>query len=88
MGFSIKSINSGKYDIIVLDEINVALNFKLINLEKVIDVLKNKPDNIEIVLTGRYAPKELIEIADLVSEVVEVKHPYQKGIIARKGIEF
>jgi len=80
--------NIGKYDIIVLDEINVALNFKLLNLEKVIDVLKNKPDSIEIILTGRYAPKELIEIADLVSEIVEVKHPYQKGIIARKGIEY
>ncbi|HNV94443.1 MAG: cob(I)alamin adenolsyltransferase/cobinamide ATP-dependent adenolsyltransferase [Candidatus Methanofastidiosum methylothiophilum] len=86
--FATKSINIGKYDIIVLDEINVALNFKLLNLEKVIDVLKNKPDSIEIILTGRYAPKELIEIADLVSEIVEVKHPYQKGIIARKGIEY
>jgi len=86
--FSKKTINSGKYDIVVLDEINIALHFKLIEVEKVIDLLKNKPEKVEVILTGRSAPKELIEIADLVSEIVEIKHPYQKGIGAREGIEY
>jgi len=86
--FSKKTINSGKYDIVILDEINIALHFKLIGIEKVIDLLKNRPENLEVVLTGRSAPQELIDIADLVSEIVEIKHPYQKGIGAREGIEY
>lgn len=86
--FSKKAINSIKYDIVILDEINIALHFKLIELEKVIDMLKNKPESVEVILTGRSAPNELIEIADLVSEIIEVKHPYQKGFGAREGIEY
>ncbi|HII95427.1 MAG TPA: cob(I)yrinic acid a,c-diamide adenosyltransferase [Candidatus Methanofastidiosum sp.] len=86
--FSKKTINSGKYDIVILDEINIALNFKLLEIEKVIDLLKNRPENLEVVLTGRLAPQELIDLADLVSEIVEIKHPYQKGIGAREGIEY
>ena len=86
--FSKKTINSGNYDIVILDEINIALHFKLLELGKAIDILKNKPENVEVVLTGRSAPKEIIEIADLVSEIVEIKHPYQKGIGAREGIEY
>ncbi|MCC7572003.1 MAG: cob(I)yrinic acid a,c-diamide adenosyltransferase [Candidatus Methanofastidiosum sp.] len=86
--FSKKIINSGKYDIVVLDEINIALHFKLLNLDIAIDLLKNKPENVEVVLTGRSAPKEIIELADLVSEIVEIKHPYTKGISAREGIEY
>ncbi|NPV50165.1 MAG: cob(I)yrinic acid a,c-diamide adenosyltransferase [Candidatus Methanofastidiosum sp.] len=86
--FSRETIYSLKYDLVILDEINIALHFKLIDLEKVIDILKNKPEGVEVILTGRYAPKELIEIADLVSEIIEVKHPYQKGIAAREGIEY
>jgi len=86
--FSKNAINSGKYDIVVLDEINIALHFKLLEIEKVIDLLKNRPENLEVVLTGRLAPKELIDLADLVSEIVEIKHPYQKGVGAREGIEY
>ncbi|MEN6378636.1 MAG: cob(I)yrinic acid a,c-diamide adenosyltransferase [Methanofastidiosum sp.] len=86
--FSKKAINSGKYDIVILDEINIALHFKLLDIKKAIDLLKNKPENVEIVLTGRLAPQEIIELADLVSEIVEIKHPYQKGIGAREGIEY
>ncbi len=82
-----KAIFSGDYNIVILDEINVALYFKLIELNKVIELIKNKPENVEIVLTGRYAPKELIELADLVTEMKEIKHYYQKGIEAREGIE-
>jgi cob(I)alamin adenosyltransferase len=81
-------VKSGEYDIVILDEINVALNLKLISLERVIGLIKNKPRHVEIVLTGRYAPNEIIEIADLVTEMREVKHPYNKGCQARRGIEF
>lgn len=86
--FSKNAINSGKYDIVILDEINIALHFKLLEIEKVIDLLKNRPENLEVVLTGRSAPQELIDFADLVSEIVEIKHPYQKGVGAREGIEY
>ncbi len=81
-------IFSKNYDLIILDEINVAISFGLIDKDNVIDILKNKPENVEIVLTGRYAPKELIEIADLVTEMREVKHYFQRGIMAREGIEY
>jgi cob(I)alamin adenosyltransferase len=86
--FSKETINCGKYNIVILDEINIAVHYKLIQLNEIIDLLKNKPKHVEVVLTGRSAPKELIEIADLVSEVVDIKHPYQKGIGAREGIEY
>jgi cob(I)alamin adenosyltransferase len=76
------------YDILILDEINVAIDFNLIPLKRVVDLLDKKPDNLELVLTGRNCPQELIERADLVSFIDEIKHPYQKGIEARKGIEF
>lgn len=80
-------IASGDYDIVILDEINVALDWKLIDLEKVIDLIKSKPEHIELVLTGRYAPQEIIEVADLVTEMQEIKHPYNDGVEARDGIE-
>lgn len=81
-------IISGKYDIVILDEINVAIYYKLVEASQVIDIIKNRPVNVEIVLTGRYAPQELIDIADLVTNMQEVKHYYQKGVMAREGIEF
>lgn len=83
-----KIINSKKYDLVILDEINIAIYYKLIKLKNVIKIIKEKPESVELVLTGRNAPKEIIEIADYVSEIKEVKHPYKKGIKARKGIEF
>jgi cob(I)alamin adenosyltransferase len=76
------------YDILILDEINVAIDFNLITLKKVDELLDKKPDNLELVLTGRNCPQELIERADLVSVIDEIKHPFHKGIEARKGIEF
>jgi len=76
------------YDILILDEINVAIDFNLIPLKRVIDLIDKKPDNLELVITGRNCPREFIERADLVSFIDEIKHPYQKGIEARKGIEF
>jgi cob(I)alamin adenosyltransferase len=79
---------SGNYDLVVLDEVNVALNYKLIKLEEVIELINKKPENVELILTGRYADNKIIEMADLVTEMVKVKHPYDKGISARKGIEY
>jgi len=81
-------VKNGEYDIVILDEINVALNLKLISLEKVLELLKNKPSHVELILTGRYAPDEIIEVANLVTEMREIKHPFNKGYQARKGIEY
>ncbi len=78
---------SGCYDLVILDEINVALSFGLLPLGEVVDLLRQKPLHVEVVLTGRNPPKELIELADLVTDMAEVKHPYRKGILARKGID-
>jgi cob(I)alamin adenosyltransferase len=81
-------INSQKYDLIILDEINVAVSFGLIQLSDVISLMKSIPENVELVLTGRYMPDEFIEYADLISEIREVKHHFQAGKTARKGIEY
>jgi cob(I)alamin adenosyltransferase len=81
-------VGNGDYDIVILDEINVALNLRLISLEKILELIKNKPEHVELVLTGRYAPPEIIETADLVTEMRKVKHPFSKGHQARKGIEY
>jgi len=78
---------SGQYDIVVLDEINVAIWFDLLSVKQVMDFLDKRPENVEVILTGRRAPQELIEYADLVSEIKEVKHYYNQGIPARNGIE-
>jgi cob(I)alamin adenosyltransferase len=81
-------VRKGEHDVVVLDEVNVALDLKLISLEKILELIKNKPKHVELVLTGRGAPKEIIEVADLVTEMTEVKHPFNKGYPARKGIEY
>jgi len=83
-----KAIKSGKYDMVILDEINVALDFKLISLPEIIALIKSKPANLDVILTGRYAPAEIIEIADTVSDIQEIKHHYNKGIKDRAGIEY
>jgi len=82
-----KAMHSHQYDIIILDEINVAIWFDLITVEDVLELLNERPENIEFILTGRRSPKELMEIADLVSEVKEIKHYYTQGVKARTGIE-
>ncbi len=78
---------SGQYDIVVLDEVNVALWFGLLTVEEVLAFLDQRPEGVEVVLTGRRAPQELIDRADLVTEMREVKHYYQAGVPARVGIE-
>lgn len=83
-----EAVASKEYQMIILDEINVALDFKLIPLAEVLDLIRNKPAEIDLVLTGRYAPQEIIDLADTVSEVKEIKHHYSKGIKERAGIEF
>jgi cob(I)alamin adenosyltransferase len=83
-----KAINCSKYDMIILDEINVALDFNLISLPEVIELIKNKPASLDLILTGRYAPAEIINLADTVSDVQEVKHHYNTGIKDRAGIEY
>jgi len=87
LDFAAERIRSGEYDIIVLDEMNVAAAWKLVPVEDVLKILKERPANLEVVLTGRYAPDEFIEAADLVTEMVEVKHYFRKGVQARDGIE-
>ncbi len=82
------AMRSGNYAIIVLDEVCVALHFGLLEIEEVLAFLEEKPEGVELVLTGRRAPEELIARADLVTEMREVKHPYRRGIPARKGIEY
>lgn len=78
---------SGDHDIIILDEAIVAIYFKLIETKDLVEFIKIKPESVELILTGRYCPEELIELADLVTEMKEVKHYYQKGITSRRGIE-
>lgn len=80
-------IVSGYYDVVVLDEANIAVFYKLFSAQELIEVIKQKPSETEIIITGRYAAPELIEIADLVTEMKEIKHYYTKGVEARKGIE-
>ena len=81
-------ILSGNYDMVVLDEVNVAVAWKLIELDEVIQLIKDKPQNVELILTGRHAPTELVKLADLVTECLKIKHPYDKGELARKGIDW
>lgn len=83
-----EEIYSGKYDLVILDEINVAMCWGLLDPKKVIAMLEGRPDNVEIILTGRGAPPEIIEYADLVTEMTMIKHPFDKGTRARKGIEY
>ena len=78
---------SGEYDIVVLDEVNVTIWFGLLDVEQVLAFLDDKPEHVEVILTGRRAPQELIEQADLVTEMREIKHYYEQGVLARQGIE-
>ena len=81
-------VMGGKWDLVVLDEINYAIHFGMLDTEEVADLIKERPPKLNMILTGRYAPKELIDLADTVTEMTLVKHAFQKGIRARRGIEF
>ncbi len=80
-------LSAGEYDIVVLDEINIALYYKLFAVDEVVKMLNDRAEGVEVILTGRYAPAEIIEMADLVTEMKEIKHYYTKGVTARVGIE-
>lgn len=82
-----KLLINGEYDLIILDEANIAVHYQLFSVGELISCLEKSQENIEIVITGRYAAEELIEYADLVTEMKEIKHYFKKGIKARKGIE-
>ncbi len=81
-------IQSGEYDLVVLDEANIALYYNLFSIDSLIEIIASKAEETEIVITGRYAPQELIDVANLVTEMKEVKHYYYDGVEARKGMEY
>ena len=83
-----KAIKNHEYQLIILDEANIAIDLGILDVDEVVEVLKNKPDEMEIVLTGRNAHPKIVEIAHLVSEINPVKHYWDTGIAARKGIEY
>lgn len=81
-------ITSGNHDIVILDEINYAVNLGLVSIHDVLDLIRSKPEHLDLVLTGNHAKEEIIREADLVTEMKEIKHPFRQGIKARKGIDF
>tara|TARA_B100000029_G_scaffold154663_1_gene149933 strand:+ start:86 stop:619 length:534 start_codon:yes stop_codon:yes gene_type:complete len=83
-----EKISSEKYDVVILDEINYAINLELISVNDVVDIIKEKPEKLDLVLTGNHVKDEIIELADLVTEMKEIKHPFKSGIKAKKGIDF
>lgn len=83
-----EAVGSGEYDLVVLDEINVALDFKLVPLAAVVDLIRSRPATLDLILTGRYAPPEILALADTVSEIIEVRHHYRAGVKERAGIEY
>lgn len=82
-----EALASGKYGLVILDELNIAVVFNLISVRDVMELIAIKPESTELVITGRYAPQELRDAADLVSEIIEEKHYYNQGVLARPGIE-
>ncbi|MDE1829707.1 MAG: cob(I)yrinic acid a,c-diamide adenosyltransferase [Thaumarchaeota archaeon] len=83
-----EKISSQKYNIVILDEINYAVNLGLVSVDDVIKLIQSKPENVNLVLTGNHVKDEIVELADLVTEMKEVKHPFKSGIRAKKGIDF
>ena len=86
--FSAEKITSGEFDLVILDELNVSLQTGLISIEDAVELLKKKPHWLHLIITGRGAPEEIIEMCDLVTEMKEIKHPYQNGILAQKGFDY
>jgi len=87
-GYAKQEVSSDLYDIVILDEVNNMIDYGLLNVEDVISVLEKKPKRLNVILTGRNAHEKIIELADMVTEMREVKHHYKKGVKAQKGIEF
>jgi cob(I)alamin adenosyltransferase len=83
-----EAIAGGRYDLVVLDEINYVIHYGMLDVEKVVAVLRARPERVHVICTGRNAHARLVELADLVTEMREVKHPYTKGILAQRGIDY
>ena len=83
-----QAILSGQWDLVVLDEINYAISYKMLDAERVVEVLKRKPEMVHVILTGRNAHPSIVELADTVTEMRQVKHAYEKGVMAQRGIEY
>ena len=83
-----KAMLSGSYDLVVLDEVNLAVAWNLVELDEVVRLITEKPEGVELILTGRRADSKLVKSADLVTEMLKIKHPYDKGVAAREGIEY
>ena len=83
-----KKLSDNIYDVMILDEINYAIKLNLVSIQDVLDIIKTKHEKTTLVLTGNYAPKEIIDVADLVTEMKNMKHPFQTGIKAKKGIDY
>ena len=88
LAISKEKIMSGKFDVVILDEINYAVQLELLKIDAVVDLIKSKPSELDLVLTGNHAEEKVIELADLVTEMKEIKHPFKSGIKAKKGIDF
>jgi len=88
LDYAVEAVFSGRWDIVVLDEICVAVDLGLLDIEAVLHVIGDKPDAVELVLTGRGAPEALVEACDLVTEMVDIRHPSERGAGPRKGIEY
>lgn len=86
--FANAKIASREYDVVILDEINYAISYKMLDPEQVVEALRQKPEEVHVILTGRNAHPSVVDVADLVTEMRELKHPYQKGIMAQRGIEY
>jgi len=83
-----RAMLSGEYDLVVLDEVNIAVAFNLVEVEAVLRFIEEKPEGVELILTGRQADKELVKVADLVTECLKIKHPYDSGVEGREGFEY
>jgi cob(I)alamin adenosyltransferase len=86
--FGREHIHSGKYDLVVLDEINYVISYGMLDVEKVVEDLAKKPEQVHVICTGRSAHPKLVDLADMVTEMKEVKHPYTKGMLAQRGIDY
>lgn len=86
--FACRQILDGQYDVVILDEINYVISYKMLGSEEVVEALRHKPEALHLVLTGRNAHPAIVELADVVTEMREVKHPYTKGILAQRGIDY
>jgi cob(I)alamin adenosyltransferase len=81
-------IAKNQYDVVIFDEVCIALYYHLFTVDELLEIIQSRPETMEILMTGRYAPQELVDAADLVTEMNEIKHYYQKGINAREGIDY